>query len=141
MIRILLFVDFPKRRFCPFEGEYTGSSRLHTFGSSRPSYLRFIQTIISPVHLEFSYLQFIQISFIPLVHLDFFHTSGSSRTSYLRFIQSFHTSGSSRLYSYLWFIQIFFIHLVHLEFSYLRFIQILFSLRTRLWNNLIHNLT
>ena len=76
---------------------YTGSFRLHTFGSSRPSYLRFIQTIIPPVHLEFSYLRFIQISFIPLVHLDFFHTSGSSRTSYL------------------WFIQIFFIALVHLE--------------------------
>ena len=76
---------------------YTGSSRLHTSGSSRPSYLRFIQTVIPPVHLEFSYLRFIQISFIPLVHLDFFHTSGSSRTSYP------------------WFIQIFFIALVHLE--------------------------
>ena len=89
------------------ERVYTGSSRLHTSGSSRTSYLRFIQTVIPLVHLEFSYLRFIQISFIHLVHLDFF--------SYLWFIQNiillvhldfFHTSGSSRT-SYLWFIQSF----------------------------------
>ena len=61
----------------------------HTSGSSRPSYLWYIQS---------------------------FHTSGSSRFhSYIWFIQIFfHTSGSSRT-SYFWFIQIFFIPLVHLE--------------------------
>ena len=155
--RITLTYDTKKRveshlSWVPFQRVYTGSSRLHTSGSSRPSYLRFIQTVIPPVHLEFSYLRFIQISFIPLVHLDFFHTSGSSRTSYLWFIQilfialvhlehhtsgssrpsylwyiqSFHTSGSSRFHSYIWFIYIFFHTFGSSRTSYFWFIQIFF---------------
>ena len=103
------------------QGVYTDSSRLHTSGSSRPSYFWFIQPVILPVHLEFSYIWFILILFytfahfcfiqkvIHLVHLEF---------SYLVHPDIFHTSGSSRHLSYfwviqniiLWFIQTFLLH-------------------------------
>ena len=84
-----------ERRFI----QIVGSSRLHTSGSSRPSYLRFIQTVIPPVHLEFSYLR-------TPVHLDFIHTSGSSRFFFISLVHlEHHTSGSSRIYSQHWFIQ------------------------------------
>ena len=70
----------------------------HTSGSSRPSYLWFIQSFHTSGSSRFySYLWFIQIIFIPLVHLEH------------------HTSGTSRLFSYLWFIQNF-IPPVHLDF-------------------------
>ena len=60
----------------------------HTSGSSRPSYLRYIQSFHTSGSSRFySYLWFIQIFFISLVHLEH------------------HTSGSSRIYSQHWFIQ------------------------------------
>ena len=60
----------------------------HTSGSSRRSYLRFIQSFHTSSSSRFhSYLWFIQIFFIPLVHLEH------------------HTSGSPRFYSQHWFIQ------------------------------------
>ena len=66
--------------FNSYEGVYTGSSRLHTFSSSRA-----------------------RLKFILLVPLNFYHTSGSSRVFippyHLDFI---HTSGLSRFFPYLW---------------------------------------
>ena len=65
-----------ERRFI----QIVGSSRLHASGSSRLKFnIRFIQNFfIPPLHLDSSYLWFIQTSYLHLIQTEI-HTFGSSR--------------------------------------------------------------